>query len=130
MPYLYLAESYNELGMLTWLVTQMENIERPIKELDKESYLITEFQRIKLSASRDILIFGKHAEYYLNFHLCLVYGLHIRIIDILKCLGDKLYLCEREAYVYKHCTTLHVEMGGLAVFYEKLGRMKIGYENR
>jgi len=130
MPYLYLAESYNELDLLTQLVDKIENIERPLKEFNKESYLTTELQRIRISACRDILIFGAHADQYLNFHLCLVYGLQIRVIDILKYLRDKLYLSEKETYIYKHCTILHVEMGKLAVFYEKLGKMRVGFENR
>ncbi|RAJ30232.1 hypothetical protein [Pedobacter cryoconitis] len=130
MPYLYLAESYNELDLLTKLVYKIENIERPLKELSEEHYLSAELQRIRFSASRDILIFGVHADKYLNFHLCQVYGLHIRIIDILKYLEDKMYLCEREAYVYKYCKIFHLEMGSLAVFYEKLGKMIVGYEDR
>ena len=130
MPYLYLAESYNELDLLTQLVNKIENIERPLKEFNSESYLKTELQRIRISACRDILIFGVHADHYLNFHLCLVYGLQIRVIDILKYLSDELYLSERGAYMYRHCTILHVELGNLAVFYEKLGKMRVGFENR
>jgi len=130
MPYLYLAESYNELDLLTELVNKIENIERPLKEFNKENYLKIEMQRIRISACRDILIFGIHADHYLNFHLCQVYGLQIRVIDILKYLRDKLYLCERETYIYKHCTILHIELGNLAVFYERLGKMRVGFENR
>ncbi|MBB6271002.1 hypothetical protein HDF26_001429 [Pedobacter cryoconitis] len=130
MPYLYLAESYNEIELLTKLVSKIENIERPLKELDNESYIKTEMQRIRFSACRDILIFGNYSNLYLNFHLCQVYHLQIRIIDILKSLGDRLYLCEREIYVYKHCKVLHLEMGGLAVFYERLGEMKMGFKSR
>lgn len=129
MPYLYLAESYNELDLLTRLVYKIENAERPLKELSEADYLSAELQRIKFSASRDILIFGSHADKYLNFHLCQVYALHIRIIDMLKYLDDKMYLCEREAYIYKHCKIFHLEMGNLAVFYEKLGKMIIRAEN-
>ncbi|MET4137720.1 hypothetical protein [Pedobacter sp. UYP1] len=130
MPYLYLAESYNELDLLTKLVYKIENIERPLKELNDEHYLSAELKRIKFSATRDILIFGSHADKYLNFHLCQVYGIHIRIIDILKYLGDRMYLSEREAYIYKHCKIIHLEMGSLAVFYERLGKMIVGTENR
>ncbi|QNK64300.1 hypothetical protein H7F33_07385 [Pedobacter sp. PAMC26386] len=130
MPYLYLAESYNELDLLANLVSKIENIDKPLKELDEECYLIAEFNRIKFSASRDVLIFGTYADHYLNFHLCQVYGLHIRVIDILKELGDKLYLCNRESYMYKYCTILHVEMGNLAVFYEKLSKVRVRFENR
>ena len=77
MPYLYLAESYNELDLLTQLVNKIENIERPLREFNRESYLKAELNRIRVSACRDILIFGVHADQYLNFHLCLVYGLQI-----------------------------------------------------
>lgn len=130
MPYLYLAESYNELDLLAELLYRLENTEKPLKELNEAHYLSAELQRIRISATRDILIFGIHADKYLNFHLCQVYGLHIRIIDILKYLGDKMFLCEREAYLYKHCKIFHLEMGSLAVFYERLGKMIVRTENR
>ena len=130
MPYLYLAESYNELDLLTRLVYKIENIERPLKELNEANYLSAELKRIRFSASRDILIFGSHADKYLNFHLCQVYGLHIRIIGMLKYLDDKMYLCERDVYAYKHGKIFHLELGNLAVFYEKLGKMIVRTENR
>lgn len=130
MPYLYLAESYNELGLLADLVKEIENIKSPLKEFDEESYLTTEFQRIKVSALRDVLVFGTHADKYLNFHLCLVYGLTIRVIDLLRSLRDSFYLCDREMYLFKHCTRLHEEFGKLIVFYELLGIKMVRLENR
>lgn len=126
MLYNYLAESFQEMDTLTYLVSEIESIEKPIKELKNDDFIPDEILRIKILASRDVLIFGAHADTYLKSNFKLVYNLMIRVLDILRHLPELQFMNERERYQYKYSTILRIALENLAVFFQKLSRIMTG----
>lgn len=123
MIYNYLAESFRELDTLTYLVSEIECIETPIKELKNDDFIPDEILRIKILASRDVLIFGTHADIYLRSNFKLVYDLMIRVLDILRLLPELQFMNERERYQYKYSIILRIALENLAVFFQRLGKI-------
>lgn len=126
MLYNYLAESFQELDTLTYLVNEIESIEKPLKELKNDDFIPDEILRIKILASRDVLIFGAHADIYLKSNFKLVYNLMIRVLDILRHLPELQLMDERERYQYKYSIILRIALENLAVFFQKLSRIMTG----
>lgn len=126
MLYNYLAESFLELDTLAYLVTAIESIEKPLKELKNDDFIPDEILRIKILASRDVLIFGAHADAFLKSNFKLVYNLMIRVLDILRGLPELHFMDERERYQYKYSIILRIALENLAVFFQKLGKIVTG----
>lgn len=123
MLYNYLAESFHEMDTLTYLVSAIEVIEKPVKELKNDNFIPDEILRIKILASRDVLIFGAHADIYLRSNFKMVYGLMIRVLDILRHLPEFQLMNDRERYQYKYSMILRIALEDLAIFFQRLSKI-------
>lgn len=126
MPYIYLAASYDELQAINRLVNDLEKRRKPVILFRDEVLLTAEFERVKASACRDILVFGLHYDDYIRYHLTGANSLAIRVIDLIESFRSSLVLSEMEEYLYQCAVRLRMLLGELVLFYEKLGNRVVG----
>lgn len=120
MPYYYLATSLNEFGNIATLVEKLELVGYPLLEFKNKDYVRLEIDKIKRSAARDVLFFGKHYRHYVRIQLCCVYDMIIRLHEILKNLPEVVLRAALTQEQYDYCAFLLAELLQLEVFYNQL----------
>jgi len=120
MPYLYLAESLCELDHLTQLVHELEINHSSDFRLMDDYFLYSEINRIRKQAIRDILIFGDHHTEYLRNNMMKIYGLLIRVNQLIKSFPEISMMSGEEVETYLFCSRLKGEIENLALFFTDL----------
>ncbi|SEB19408.1 hypothetical protein [Pedobacter hartonius] len=120
MLYYYLAESLNELGLLSFLIKKMGARDTPLTEFMDDRFLTAEMRRIRLRASMDILIFGVHSGIFLNHNVTKINHLILHVLEMLSRLPELYLMNENELYRFRHCIYLKEELSKLSDFFYKL----------
>jgi len=120
MLYYYLAESLNELGLLSSLVNKMGAMDTPLNEFMDDSTLPTEMRRIRFRASMDILIFGIHSGIYLNHNVTQINHLILHVLEMLSRLPELALMNENEIRRFRYCLYLKEELSRLSDFFYRL----------
>lgn len=121
MPYLYLAEYYDEFYPLNIMVDKLEQFEKPLTALREESCFYQEIQRIRESAKRDILIFGPHSHYYIRRHVYSAGRLVIRLREVESQLQNSIFLSEEQKCLSRIFNSLACMLTELIEFFSNLG---------
>lgn len=121
MPYLLLAEHYNELDPLNALVDKLLRFEDPLTSLKLENCFIREMERIRASARRDILIFGLHSHHYIRHHIKTSGNLVIRLIEVDQKLKNSIYMSEEQKRLSLIFNMLTDLLTDLMEFFSNLG---------
>lgn len=125
MPYLSLAEQYDELQPLNSLVDRLLLSESPLEALKLEIILNQEIYRIREAASRDVLVFGPHFRHYVRHHVKSTQKLIIRLIELDQQLKRALVLSEKHNWLCLVFNQLTEKLKELIVFFEALSDQKI-----
>lgn len=121
MPYIYLAECYDEFYPLNEAVENLALLETPLIASREESYFYQEIERIKSAAKRDILVFGDYIHYYINRHVRRAGKLVIRLKEIDEQLRKSIIMSEDQKMLSSLFNILICLLTDLMEFFSNLG---------
>lgn len=120
MPYIYLAEWYDELYPLNEAVETLALLDKPLIASREANYFYREIERIKSAAQRDIMVFGDYMHYYINRHVRRAGKLMIRLKEIDVQLGKSMIMSDEQKTLSGLFDILIGLLNGLMEFFSNL----------
>lgn len=120
MLYYQLAESFDELEMISAIVEKVSELNVSKTFISNHSAICRELNRIKRCATADIKIFGLNTGIYVNRNLMKINVLLLKVLERVKSMSDLELVISNGASTFEFCLQLRDHLRDLYHFFEAL----------